>query len=73
MANHSYDARYLLCPLPVLRAQKILKKMDVGDTLTMIGTSEGGIDEFKLFCKTACHHFISGRMNGEVWNIEIQK
>lgn len=45
------DARHMLCPLPVLRAQKILKTMSPGDRLEIIGTDPTSIKEFELFQK----------------------
>lgn len=47
--TYHIDARHMLCPLPVLRAQKILKTMSPGDHLEIIGTDPTSIKEFELF------------------------
>lgn len=74
MADFKIDARFLLCPLPVLKAQKKLKSMNTGDTLTVIGTSDGGIDEFRLFCKPEVDlKILSENIENKTWTISIQK
>jgi|GEM_PF-1436631 tRNA 2-thiouridine synthesizing protein A len=51
MADYTLDARYMLCPLPVLRAGKMLGKMKSGDRLMIQGTDPDGLKEFELFCQ----------------------
>ncbi|MGM0422828.1 MAG: sulfurtransferase TusA family protein [Pseudomonadota bacterium] len=51
MAEYVLDARYMLCPLPVLRARKVIDTLDPGDQLIIEGTDPDGIKEFELFCQ----------------------
>jgi tRNA 2-thiouridine synthesizing protein A len=72
MADFKIDARFLLCPLPVLKAQKKLKSMNTGDTLTIIGTSDGGIDEFRLFCsQTNIYKIIDDSEGSSNWSVRL--
>ncbi len=45
------DARGWTCPLPVLRARKLLKTMAVGENLTVLATDPGSVRDFEAFCR----------------------
>ncbi len=45
------DARGWTCPLPVLRARKLLKAMDIGEELTVLATDPGSVRDFEAFCR----------------------
>jgi len=51
MADELLDAKGLSCPLPILRAKKLLKIMSNGDLLTVIATDPGALRDFPSFCK----------------------
>lgn len=68
------DAKYLLCPLPVLRADKKLQTLLIGDQLTITGTSEDGIAEFELYQKDHPEiEIVSSAVNGAVWTITLKR
>lgn len=50
MADETLDAKGLGCPLPILRAKKLLKVMDDGDVLTVLATDPGSLRDFPSFC-----------------------
>ena len=41
------DVKGLRCPIPVLRAQKIIKKLKTGDILKILTTDPKSIEDFK--------------------------
>lgn len=43
------DARHLVCPLPVLKAQKALRGMASGQRLRVLSTDPRSATEFSLF------------------------
>ena len=43
------DARGLLCPLPVLRARKSMKTLNIGETLEILATDNGSVADFAVF------------------------
>ena len=47
------DARGLKCPLPVLRAQKLLREAPAHSTLELLADDAASWDEVPLFCKQA--------------------
>ena len=44
-------ARGLNCPLPILKAKKVLADMQSGETLRVMATDPGSIRDFKAFAK----------------------
>jgi tRNA 2-thiouridine synthesizing protein A len=45
------DATGLLCPLPVLRAQKALREMASGEVVEVLATDTASVNEFPAFCQ----------------------
>jgi tRNA 2-thiouridine synthesizing protein A len=55
MAEHVIDARGLICPLPVLKARKILLNLPAGDVIRVHVTDKAAPKDFKLFCAESGH------------------
>lgn len=49
------DARGLICPLPVLKARKILLSMQPGEKLVVQVTDNNAKKDFPLFCAESGH------------------
>ncbi|MEM1398706.1 MAG: sulfurtransferase TusA family protein [Pseudomonadota bacterium] len=63
----SIDARDLICPLPVLKARKALKKLDIGQVLEVLATDPAANEDFKAFCEATDHTLMSvTALDGEV-------
>jgi tRNA 2-thiouridine synthesizing protein A len=60
------DARGLNCPLPILRAKKMLNDMSAGQTLRVVATDPGAIKDFQAFAKQTGNDLLeSAEANGE--------
>ncbi len=55
MTDQTYDARGLLCPLPVLRARKVLEGMAPGAILTITCDDAIAIVDIPHFCAETGH------------------
>ena len=51
-ADETLDVRGLMCPLPVLKARKALKRLAPGGMLTVLATDPAAVIDFKHFCET---------------------
>ena len=51
-ADETLDVRGLMCPLPVLKARKALKRLGPGAVLTVLATDPAAVIDFKHFCET---------------------
>jgi len=53
------DTQGLKCPLPVLRARKALKSVEIGSDLIVLATDPAAPKDFKAFCSQTGHDLIS--------------
>ena len=51
-ADETLDVRGLMCPLPVLKARKALKRLAPAAALTVLATDPAAVIDFKHFCET---------------------
>ena len=56
-----YDATGLLCPLPVLRANRKLRELPVGGVLTVRATDPAAEQDFPAYCRQTGHELVSSR------------
>ncbi len=68
-----YDATGLLCPLPVLRANRKLRELPVGGLLTVRATDPAAEKDFPAFCNQTGHELVSASRDGEVLVFVIRK
>ena len=73
MAAHSLDARGLQCPLPVLRANKMLRRLAVGDELEVFATDAAAPADFASFCKTTGHALVACHERDGAYVIVVRK
>ena len=59
MPHYELDARHLLCPMPVIRTQNMVKKLTHGDTLTVIATDPGAQHDLPCWCRINGHQLIN--------------
>lgn len=68
-----YDATGLLCPLPVLRANRKLRELPTGGLLTVRATDPAAVQDFPAFCRQTGHELVEARRDGDVLVFVIRK
>ena len=58
MADVEVDAIGLLCPLPVLKARKVLASMEAGQVLRILASDAMAQIDMPVFCREAGHEFL---------------
>ena len=53
MSEHTLDAKGLKCPLPVLKAAKLMKGLAPGDTLAVEATDPSAPEDFRNYAETS--------------------
>ena len=67
MSHYVLDARYLLCPMPVIRTQNRIAELAPGDTLEVHATDPGALHDIPAWCRVHGHVVVStSRKDGEV-------
>lgn len=73
MATHQLDAKGLVCPLPVLRARKILGRLVAGDRLEVEATDPSAEKDFAAFCEASGNNLVEMRREMDVLWFLIEK
>ncbi len=73
MAEHVLNAEGLNCPLPILKAKKMLKSVPVGEVLSIRATDPGSVADFAAFCRQTGNELVSSGQDGDVYTFEIRR
>lgn len=77
MSDHpiaqTLDVRGLACPLPVLRAKKALKTIEIGQCLEIQATDPGSVSDMPVFCRQTGHVMVHSRIQDGVFIFVIQR
>ena len=61
------DARGLLCPLPVLKANKALRALPPGAALVVLATDQAAVKDFHAFAGETGHELLAwGEQDGHL-------
>ena len=67
------DARGLLCPLPVLRLARALRKSPPGTVARLLATDPAAIEDVNAFCRETRHELVSLEREGKILRFRIRK
>lgn len=72
-ANLTLDTLGLLCPLPVLKARKTLKKMSKGDILALLADDPAAQIDVPHFCHESDYLFLGQEAgdSGQIYFIQV--
>lgn len=62
MSHHKLDARNLLCPMPVIRTQNLVRTLSPGDTVDVSCTDPGALVDIPAWCRINGHEIIEARI-----------
>ena len=65
MSHQVLDARNLLCPLPVIRAQDRVKQLQPGDILEVRCTDPGALNDIPAWCRINGHDVLQAGEQAE--------
>jgi len=64
--DHILDARNLICPMPVIRTSEQIAKLKTGQTLEVVCTDPGALEDIPAWCRIHGHEVIhTESRNGE--------
>ena len=72
MSRHQLDARNLLCPMPVIRAQDAIAKLAAGDVLEVTCTDHGALNDIPAWCRINGHRVIDIDEEAELIRIVVE-
>lgn len=63
-AMKTLDARGLLCPMPIVKANKEMKALAPGDVLKVLATDRGAIADFPAWADDTGHQLLEWHDDG---------
>jgi tRNA 2-thiouridine synthesizing protein A len=72
VSRNELDARRMLCPMPVIRTQEKVEKLQVGDTLTILCTDPGAIHDIPAWCRVNGHELLGIQQKDEEISIRLR-
>ena len=73
MLKKVLDVKGLRCPIPVLKAEKIIKQLKTGDILEILTTDPKSINDFQAFCEVNNCLFQNSKKEKNIISIVICK
>ncbi len=61
MPHYELDARRMFCPMPVIRTQDKIKELQVGDTLEVVSTDPGALNDIPAWSRINGHKVLETR------------
>ncbi|MDT8404078.1 sulfurtransferase TusA family protein [Sulfuriflexus sp.] len=58
MTHYRLDAHRLMCPMPVIRTQDRVAELNPGDTLEVLCTDPGALNDIPAWCRINGHEVI---------------
>ncbi|MBO0586697.1 MULTISPECIES: sulfurtransferase TusA family protein [unclassified Sporosarcina] len=72
-SNKVLDAKGLACPMPVVRARKVMKEMETGEVLEILATDKGSVADLAAWSKSGGHDLVKHTEEAGVFTFWIQK
>ena len=72
MSAHHLDTSGLLCPLPVIRTQDRIRTLACGETLTVVASDPGTLQDIPAWCRVHGHALIESAQQGDEFRFLIE-
>ncbi len=66
------DARGLLCPMPVIRAQDMVQGLEPGAMLETVGTDPGILNDIPAWCRVNGHRVMETFSEGDEYTVVVE-
>jgi tRNA 2-thiouridine synthesizing protein A len=73
MAETVLDVKGMTCPLPVLRANKVLRGLEPGDRLRVLATDRAAVADMQAYCRESGHALLAFGEEAGVFSFVIRK
>ncbi len=70
--THVLDVRDLVCPLPVLRANKKMRSLDPGEILEVLATDRSAVQDFQIYCQRTRNELLDWDEAGGIFRFRIR-
>ncbi|MGD0106545.1 MAG: sulfurtransferase TusA family protein [Rhodopila sp.] len=72
MSETLLDVKGMNCPLPVLKANRTLRRMAPGQRLRVLATDRAAVGDFQAFCRETGHALLAWSEEAGVFSFVIR-
>ena len=73
MSETLLDVKGMTCPLPVLRANRVLRGMAPGQRLRVLATDRAAVGDFQAFCQETGHALLAWSEEAGIFSFLIRR
>ena len=73
MSETTLDVQGLTCPLPVLKANKVLRGLPPGARLTVLATDPASVKDFQAYARETGHALVSFSEGAGLYRFTLRK
>ena len=73
MAETLLDVKGMNCPLPVLRANRVLRGLAPGERLRVLATDRASVSDFRAYCRETGHDLVAFGEEAGVFSFTIRR
>ena len=73
MSETMLDVKGMACPLPVLRANRVLRGMEAGARLRVLATDPAAVADFHAFCRETRNDLLAWSEENGVFSFVIRR
>ncbi|WP_336788514.1 sulfurtransferase TusA family protein [Paenibacillus sp. MMO-177] len=67
------DTKGMACPMPIVKAKKALDTLQVGQTMVVLSTDKGSVNDFQAWVKQTKHELIKHEHEDGVYKFLVKK
>lgn len=67
------DTKGLACPMPIVRAKKALDSLQVGQTMEVLSTDKGSVNDFQAWVKQTKNELIKHEEANGIYKFFVKK
>ena len=71
--DQELDVRGLNCPLPIIKARKVINGLNAGQILKVIATDPGSVKDFEAFAKQTGNELLESTESGGEFSFRLKK
>jgi tRNA 2-thiouridine synthesizing protein A len=73
MPDLEVDARGLLCPLPILRLARAIRRAPPGTIALLLATDPAAVADVEAYCRESGHALLGTEKEGKQFRFRVQK
>ncbi len=73
MIAQTLDTKGLNCPLPILKAKKVIKNLGAGELLEVLATDPGSVKDFEAFSRATGNELVEWNETDGVFRFVLRK